>query len=167
MEIPYMILDEVKRLERKDIERSEALICLVLNNINYEIKVSPSFLEYRGFYFRTDTLKTFETVIQNLLQNILEENSKSLNFEIEYNNYNPTQDPLFEKLQIVLMSNNASSMSWEFTTDDDNILYNFTKSISFFVFFNTLIYCSKNNCQHNCQHKLSKQIVFLILFLHV
>jgi hypothetical protein len=129
-----MILDEVKRLELKDIERSEALICLVLNNINYEIKVSPSFLEYRGFYFRTDSHDKFETIMQNLLQNILEENTNSLINEIEYNNYNPTQDPLFETLQIVLKSNNSSCMYWEFRTDDDNILQNFTKAISFLYF---------------------------------
>jgi hypothetical protein len=143
MEIPYMILDEVKRLELKDIEDNKLILCLTLNNINYEITLSPPFLQYKGFYFRIDSRNTFETILQNLLQKILEENYNSLSYEIEYNNYNPTQDPLFETLQVVLKSNNCSCMSWEFRTDDDNVLQNFTKAISFLYFLTPSYFAQK------------------------
>jgi hypothetical protein len=155
MEIPYMILDEVKRLEQKDIEDNKVILCLTLNNITYQITLTPSFLQYRGFYFRIESRETFVTIMQNLLQNILEENRNSLSNEIEYNNYNPLQDPLFETLQIVLKSNKSSSMYWELRTDDDNILHNFIKTISFLYYLTPSYIAKKTLVKTACQNNLS------------
>jgi hypothetical protein len=134
MEIPYMILDEVKRLELKDIKNNQVLLCLTLNNVNYEINVSPSVIQYRGLYFQIDSQNIFETVVQNLLRNILQENKHTLNFEIEYNNYNPIEDPLFETLQVRVKSCDQSHMYWEFPTSDYNIIQKVTKALSFLYF---------------------------------
>jgi hypothetical protein len=136
MEIPYMIIDEMNRIESREKQRNKITVNFDLNSKNYSINLFPTtdkmFIEYRGLFLLGKTFQEHKQNLEGVMNNILEENHRDLIMEMEHFGYVPDDNPSFNCLGIVLYKNDNQVLRWfvnDFTTEND--VHNLTNSLSF------------------------------------
>jgi hypothetical protein len=135
MEIPYMIVDEVKRIEKQS--QQDSSITFILKpyfcNLNeYKISIIPidkntKIIQYKTAKFQCDTNTTYEKIIEYILSQIKREINHAISMNIELIGYIPDIDDKFENYDIFIMSKDVIIFQENFINDTESKVFDVLK----------------------------------------
>lgn len=135
MEIPYMIFDEAKRMEKQSQQESSITFILkpCFGNLDqYTISIIPigkntKIIKYKTAKFHCDTTTTYENIITYIVSQIKREIQDQIAFSIEWDNYNAAIDDDFENYAIFIMSKDIIVFQQNLINDNESEVFNVLK----------------------------------------
>ena len=128
MEIPYMIMHEVKRLEHNEKMNSICDIYFNINNSSYNLKIyigKDNFItiETNGIKFKCIDKEKYEYLLKYFIEYIINQNGDDTMYKIEWNDYHPDDDENYNKIFLNVKSNNQFAFIYIFNDmNDENII---------------------------------------------
>jgi hypothetical protein len=128
MEIPYMIFDEAKRMEKQSQQESSITVILkplFFNLDEYKIYIIPidkntKIIQYKTAKFHCNTNTTYEKIIEYIVSQIEREIKNQISFNIEWYSYSPDVD----NYDILIMSKDVIIFQFEKLNDNENDVFN-------------------------------------------
>jgi len=143
MELPIMIVKEVKRLEHNDFVNSKCEIIFEINESNFKIEIFPwklncIYLRYNDVNFKCISLEKFEEIMRFFINYFFDRNNANVYHRIEWDNYNPDTDDDFDKLVIRIINSKQCTVFYHYYNDKSNeniqdMIYNDLKIMYYMV----------------------------------